>query len=95
MSMLSKLAYVIPNRFVFASPVGVELHTHDRDVMMPDPVIMKPTEKVRAVQTMDDVTNFPHQRVVELAESRPYEEGKYRPPSMPAYAGIYPTHMYL
>ena len=44
---------------------------------------------------MDDVTNFPEQDVVDLAESRPYEEGRYRPPSMPAYAGIFPTHMFL
>ena len=44
---------------------------------------------------MDDVTNFPSQTVVDLGESRPYEEGRYRPPSMPVYAGIFPTHMYL
>ena len=44
---------------------------------------------------MDDVTNFPEQEIVALAESRPYEEGKYRPPSMPAYAGIFPTHIFL
>ena len=28
-------------------------------------------------------------------ESRPYEEGRYRPASMPTLAGIYPTHIYL
>ena len=44
---------------------------------------------------MDDVTNFPKQATVDLMESRPYEEGKYRPASMPTYAGIYPTHIYL
>ena len=44
---------------------------------------------------MDDVSNFPEMNTVELMESRPYEEGKYRPPSMPTYAGIFPTHIYL
>lgn len=44
---------------------------------------------------MDDITDFPTQKVVQLEESRPYEEGRYRPPSMPAYAGIFPTHLYL
>ena len=44
---------------------------------------------------MDDVTDFPEHRIIPLGESRPYEEGRYRPPSMPAYSGIYPTHMYL
>ena len=36
---------------------------------------------------MDDVSNFPEQKSVELMESRVYEEGRYRPASMPAYAG--------
>ena len=71
------------------------MEAHTRDVMTPDPVILKPTELKRAAETMDDVTNFPLQKEIELAESRPYEEGKYRPPSMPAYAGIFPTHIYL
>lgn len=44
---------------------------------------------------MDDVSDFPEQHTVELGESRPYEEGKYRPPSLPTFAGIYPTHTYL
>ena len=59
--------------------------------MLKDPVILKPTEHKRAVETMDDVTNFPLQEVIDLAESRPYEEGRYRPPSLPSYAGIFPT----
>tara|TARA_B110000285_G_C14868129_1_gene487848 strand:+ start:271 stop:732 length:462 start_codon:yes stop_codon:yes gene_type:complete len=50
-----------------------------------------PRERV----SMDDVTDFPEHRIIPLGESRPYEEGRYRPPSMPAYSGIYPTHMYL
>ena len=68
---------------------------NDRDVMLDAPVILKPTVTKRKVETMDDVTNFPHQATIDLAESRPYEEGRYRPPSMPAYAGIFPTHMFL
>ena len=77
-----------------SSPTGVELKANERDVMLPDPVILRPPEK-RKVESMDDVTDFPHQPITLLEESRPYEEGKYRPPSMPAYAGIFPTHMYL
>jgi len=44
---------------------------------------------------MDDTTDFPEQDTVMLDESRPYEEGKYRPPSLPTFAGLYPTHIYL
>jgi CDGSH-type Zn-finger protein len=44
---------------------------------------------------MEDVTDFPEQKIIPLMESRPYEEGRYRPASMPTYAGIYPTHIYL
>ena len=61
---------------------------------MPEPVVLKPPAPRERV-SMDDVTDFPEQRIVPLGESRPYEEGRYRPPSMPAYAGIYPTHIYL
>ena len=81
--------------FVNVDPVGCELNANDRDIMLKDPVILRPTEKKRSVETMDDVTNFPEQENIDLAESRPYEEGRYRPPSMPAYAGIFPTHMFL
>ena len=63
--------------------------------MLNEPVILRPTEHKRAVETMDDTSNFPSQETIDLGESRPYEEGRYRPPSMPAYAGIFPTHMYL
>ena len=44
---------------------------------------------------MDDITDFPEQEIIPLTESRPYEEGRYRPPSLPAYAGVFPTHIYL
>ena len=71
------------------------MNANERDGMLPDPVIMRPNAEKRKVETMDDVTDFPLQPMIDLAESRPYEEGKYRPPSMPVYAGIFPTHMYL
>ena len=71
------------------------MEAHKRDVMTPEPVILKPSEKKRDKVTMEDVSDFPRQVVVDLAESRPYEEGRYRPPSMPSYAGIFPTHIYL
>ena len=81
--------------YVNVDPTGCEMHAHERDVMTPTPVNLKPTEKKRSVETMEDVTNFPHQKVVDLAESRPYEEGHYRPASMPTFAGIFPTHIFL
>ncbi len=71
------------------------MQAHERDVMTPAPVILKPTELKRASESMEDVTNFPIQKIVDLDESRPYEEGRYRPPSLPSYAGIFPTHIFL
>ena len=70
------------------------MEAHKRDIYQPEPVVLEQTE-TRDEITMDDVTNFPHQRIVPLMESRVYEEGKYRPPSMPAIGGIFPTNMYL
>ena len=71
------------------------MRAHERDIFMPDPVTLTPVEKFRKNPTMDDVTNFPQQKIVDLGESRPYEEGRYRPASLPAYAGIFPSHVYL
>lgn len=72
------------------------MKANERDVMLPDdPVILRPPAEKRKVETMDDITDFPQQKTILLEESRPYEEGRYRPPSLPAYAGIFPTHMYL
>jgi len=83
-------------------PVGPEGHAHERDIMTPEPVLLKVIHLYhfqgpapRSDITMDDITDFPTQKIVALEESRPYEEGRYRPPSMPAYAGIFPTHLYL
>ena len=73
------------------SPTGPEGKAHERDVMTPAPMVLKPPAPRERV-SMDDVTDFPEQVVVPLSETRPYEEGRYRPPSLPAYAGIYPTH---
>ena len=70
------------------------MKAHERDVYTPEPKILTPPTP-RSTITMDDVTDFPEQEDVPLMESRHYEEGRYRPPSLPAYAGIFPTHMYL
>ena len=66
----------------------------ERDIMTPEPVNLKPPAPRERV-SMDDVTDFPEQKIVAMPESRPYEEGRYRPATMPAFQGIYPTHMYL
>lgn len=76
---------VFTNPFLlFNSPTGCEMKAHERDVLTPAPIVMKPPAPREKV-SMDDVTDFPEQKVVPLAESRPYEEGRYRPPSMPTY----------
>ena len=76
------------------SPTRQEGKAHERDILTPTPVNLKPAPP-RETISMNDVTDFPEQLVVPLGESRPYEEGKYRPPSLPALGGIFPTHMYL
>jgi len=43
----------------------------------------------------DSVTTFPQTETVALPESFSYQEGSYRPPSLPVYAGYYPSHVYL
>lgn len=35
------------------------MKANERDVMLPDPEILRPPER-RAVESMDDVTDFPH-----------------------------------
>ena len=35
------------------------MSANDRDIMLKDPVILRPTETKRNVETMDDVSNFP------------------------------------
>ena len=62
--------------------------------MKPEPVILKPNKEQR-VPSLDDVSNFPETETIPLAESRHYQEGKYRPPSMPLFAGYYPINVYL
>lgn len=67
---------------------------HLRDYLVPEPKILKENFK-RESESLDDITNFPQQEIVQLGESRHYEEGKYRPPSLPLFAGYYPSHVYL
>ena len=73
---------------------GCEMRAHERDILMPDPVILSPPPPRQSI-SMDDTTDFPEQKMIELAEDRPYEEGRYRPPSMPTFAGVFPTNTYL
>ena len=70
------------------------MEAHKRDILTPAPKIVKPPPQRERV-SMDDVSDFPEQLIVAIPESRPYEEGKYRPASQPALGGIFPTHMYL
>ena len=75
-------------------PTGCEMKAHERDIMTPDPVILSPPTQSKTI-SMDDTTDFPEQTIIPLMEDRPYEEGKYRPPSMPTFAGVFPTNTYL
>jgi CDGSH-type Zn-finger protein len=43
----------------------------------------------------DDVTDFPQYKTIPMPESRPYQEGKYRPASIPVVSGYYPFNVYL
>ena len=45
--------------FSLISATGCEMSANDRDIMLKDPVILRPTETKRNVETMDDVSNFP------------------------------------
>ena len=106
--MDNKVDYLLPNEeynpkqpdwekvrnYVNITSTGSEMKAHERDIFTPEPMVLKPAAPRDRV-SMDDVTDFPEQRIIPLPESRPYEEGRYRPPSMPAYSGIYPTHIYL
>ena len=107
--MNNKVDYLFPNEeyrpktadmdkiknYVDVSPTGCEGKAYERDIFALKSEVIAPTTLRRDSVSMDDVTNFPEQKQVDLLESRPYEEGRYRPPSMPAYGGIYPTHVYL
>ena len=107
--MNNKVDYLFPNEeykpktadmekvrhFVDVDPTGCEMKSSDRDVYALKSEVVSPTELRRETESMDDVSNFPQMKSVELMESRSYEEGRYRPPSMPAYAGIFPTHVFL
>ena len=107
--MNNKVDYLFPNEeykpktadfdkiknYVDVDPTGVEGKAHERDIMALRPEVIKPTSLKRETVSMDDVTNFPKQKIQELLESRPYEEGRYRPPSLPIYSGIFPVHSYL
>ena len=42
------------------------MEAHERDIMTPAPIILKPTELKRASESMDDVTNFPKQQIIDL-----------------------------
>ncbi len=65
------------------------------DDRFPQPQILKPTKTDFASLEPDAVSDFPKQTTVPLPESYSYQEGSYRPASMPVYAGYYPVNVYL
>ena len=107
--MNNKVDYLFPNEdyqpktadmqrvrnYVNVDPTGCEGKSYGKDIFALKPEVITPTVLKRDKESMDDVSNFPEMKVQEMMESRPYEEGKYRPASMPTYAGIFPTHTYL
>ena len=46
--------------YVNVDPTGCEMHAHERDVVTPKPVTLKPTTLTQENLSPDDVTNFPH-----------------------------------
>lgn len=75
-------------------PTGCETKAHLRDKIMPEPKILKPNPRITP-PSLDDVSDFPQTETIPLAESIPYQEGSYRPASMPVIAGYYPINVYL
>lgn len=72
----------------------MEGRAHLVDNRFPEPEILKPKSTFDSLG-MDDVSDFPKQKTVQLPESYPYQEGSYRPASLPLYAGYYPINVYL
>lgn len=72
-----------------------EGRSHLVDNRFPKPKILK-SEYVDVNMLPDDaVSTFPKTETVVLPESYHYQEGSYRPASMPVYAGYYPINVYL
>ncbi len=72
-----------------------EGRSHLVDNRFPKPKILK-SEYVDVNMLPDDaVSSFPKTETVVLPESYHYQEGSYRPASMPVYAGYYPINVYL
>ena len=76
------------------STILAEGEAHLRDPFTPPPQIVTPPPQ-RTDRKPDDITDFPHQKVVPLPEVIPYQEGRYRPASVPLIAGYFPYNMYL
>eukprot|EP01017_Pseudomicrothorax_dubius_P013261 TRINITY_DN1576_c0_g5_i1.p1 TRINITY_DN1576_c0_g5~~TRINITY_DN1576_c0_g5_i1.p1 ORF type:complete len:117 (+),score=31.60 TRINITY_DN1576_c0_g5_i1:97-447(+) len=76
------------------STILCEGEAHLRDPFTPAPTIIKPPPP-RKEKKPDDVTNFPAQKIVPIPESISYQEGRYRPASIPLNAGYYPYNVYL
>lgn len=68
------------------SNILVEGEAHLKDPFIPAPKILKPPAP-RTNRSPDDITDFPQYKSVPIPESIPYQEGKYRPASVPFVAG--------
>lgn len=56
---------------------------------------LQPTQKSSAEKNPEDVSDFPRQLTIPIPEARPYDEGSYRPASVPINAGYWPYNVYL
>ena len=60
---------------------------------VPNRVLTPPAP--RKERLPDDISDFPKQQTVPIPEAVPYQEGKYRPASIPINNGYFPYNMYL
>lgn len=67
---------------------------HEVDAFTPPPTLLKPPP-ARAERGALDVSDFPRQQTVPMPEGIPYNEGNYRPASIPLHSGYYPYNVYL
>jgi CDGSH-type Zn-finger protein len=64
------------------------------DPLVPEPEIIEGPPPKKELKP-DDVSDFKHQRIIEMPHEFPYLEGKYRPPTLPYRSGYLPMNTYL
>lgn len=80
--------YKIVPRKLYGKPA------HQSDIFTPPPRILKPS-LVSLTPGPLDVSDFPREQTVPIPEGIPYNEGNYRPASIPLHSGFFPYNVFL